>query len=141
MSYTPISGGLSTALSGIVEPTKFLDIKDIRDVKTDEYSSRRIHSPEEKIRSVKYTILIVIISAIIFVTVIAIYDIIRALINNHYAELALTDPNSHNTPEDIQRTEIANTNSLLASIVFASVCVISAVILIFVLIYIIRIWR
>jgi hypothetical protein len=73
MSFTPLTGGLSTALSGIVEPTKFIDVSDIKsDVRTDELSVRRIHSPSsDKTSTIKYTISIVSISAIIVVTVMA----------------------------------------------------------------------
>jgi len=141
MAFTPISGGLSTALSGAIEPTKFLDIRDIRDVRSEDIYSKRIHEPTDRTKSIKYTILIVIISAIIFVTVIAIYDVIRSIIDNHYAHLALIDKNSHNTPEDIERTQIANENALWAHIVFASICIVSAIILICLLVYIIRIWK
>ncbi len=128
MSFTPISGGLSSALSGSIEPTKLLlsSRNDIRDL-----SDRRIHSPESNKQShIMYTILIIIISALIFVTIIAIYDVIRNAINNYYAAISLDDPNSHNNPQDIERTKIANQNALWSSMVFAAICIVSAFILI-----------
>lgn len=144
MSFTPLaSGGLSSALGGIVEPTKFIITNSVgtsdslEDVRVRDYSERRIHSPSEKKASNNtYTILIVVMSAIIFVTVIGIYDVIRGGINNYFADIALTDPNSHNSPDDIERTNIANTNALWASMVFAGVAIILAIIFIaFILLY------
>ena len=126
-SFTPISGGLSSALSGTVEPTKFL----IKDRTFGDRSEKRIHGSTD---NTSYTILIVIISAILFVTVVAIYDVLRNVINIYYANLALTDPNSHNTPEDIERTTIANQNSLWSSMLFAAICIISAIVIIFIIV-------
>lgn len=136
MSFTPLSGGLSTALSGAIEPTKFISAPDTRsDPQAEELFARRIHEPSSsKTQTIKYTIIIVIISAIIFVTVIALYDIMRNSLNTYYANIALTDPNSHNDPEDIERTQIANINALWSSIIFAIICVIMAIMLVFILI-------
>lgn len=153
MSFTPISSGLSTALSGAIEPTKFLDItrSDIRsdsgdkiiirneNVRSDVLENRHIHGPSErKEDKIRYTIIIVMISAIIFVTTVSIYDVIRNALNTYYANLALTDPNSHNTNEDIERTKIANQNQLWSSMVFSAICIFSAIILILILIYMIK---
>lgn len=139
MSFTPISNvSLSTALAGAVEPTKFINVPrsdDIYENKPNELYEKRIHGKIDRSESIKYTIIIVIVSAIIFVTVIAIYDIIRNGINNYYASIALNDVNSHNTPEQIEQTEIANSNSLWSSMVFALLCLISAVVFIVILIY------
>ena len=76
----------------------------------------------------KYTILIIIISAIIFVTVVAAYDVIKTIIANYYAREALINPKSHNSKNDINRTIIANQNALIAAIVFSLVCVASVII-------------
>jgi ABC-type Fe3+ transport system permease subunit len=123
MSFTPLTGGFSSSLSGAVEPTKFLLTGD--EARDDLYS-RRIHPPEEKAESIRYTVLIVIISAILFVTVVALYDVLRNIAVNYFADRALTDPRSGNTQQDIERTNIANENTLLASIVFALICVVTA---------------
>jgi hypothetical protein len=136
----PISNtGLSTALAGAVEPTKFINIPRSDDIiyetRPNELYEKRIHGRPDRMESIKFTIIIVIISAIIFVTVIAIYDIIRNGINNYYASLALNDPASHNSPEQIEQTEIANSNALWSSMVFASLCLISAIVFIVILIY------
>lgn len=129
MSFTPLSGGTSSALLGAIEPGRFID-PDRIDTRREDLTSRRIHGAEDKGRSLKYTILIVIISAIIFITVIALYDVIRNAISDFYATNSLTDPNAHYTPGEIIQTRIANRNALIASIVFAAFCVLSALVLI-----------
>lgn len=132
MSFTPISGGLSSVLSGSIEPTKLLLSSDRADIR--ELSGRKIHSPKcNKKASTIYTILIIIISGLIFVTIITIYALM--MINNYYATIGLDDPNSHNTPKDIERTKIANQNGLWSSMVFVSVCIISGFILIVIILH------
>jgi len=135
MSFTPLSGQLSTALVGSIEPSKFIDVRE----SSRELSERRIHGKSnDKSDSLKYNIIIVIISAIIFVTVIALYDIVRTGLNVYYSNLALNDPNSHNIQEDIDRTTIANFNALMSSITFAAICLFIGIILILFLIYFLR---
>lgn len=133
MSFTPIRGGLSTALSGTVEPTKFMDAERY-DARSDDLYSRRIHGPANKPQALRHTIIIVIISAIIFVTTVALYDVIRNAINVYFANLALTDPNSHNTPEEIENVQISNQNALWSSMVFAAVCILIAICLLYIII-------
>lgn len=123
MSFTPLKG-FSTSLSGAVEPSKFYLTRD--EWREDLYS-RRIHPLEDKAESIRYTILIVIISAILFVAVIALYDVLRNLTVNYFADRALRDPRSNNTQQDIESTNVANENTLLASIVFALICVVTAI--------------
>ncbi len=103
-------------------------IEDYVSVRENAYYSRHIHGPTES--NNKRTILIVIISAIIFVTMISIYDIFRNIITNYYAREALENPNSHNSEEDIERALIANKENLNASIVFSIFCIVMAIILI-----------
>src|SRR5581483_11434818 len=102
----------------------------VRDRETLE--ERRIHGSQERSQSsaVFYTIVIVIISAILFVTVIAIYDVARNAISNYYAAQALRNPDSHNTPTEIEAALIANQQALIASGVFAAVCVLLALIIV-----------
>jgi len=135
MSFTPISGGLSTALSGSVEPVKFLDVNDLdtgvdvrSDVSPGELYFRRMHGSANINQTTQYTIILIIVSAIIFVTVVSLYDIIRTGMNTYFANRALTDPNSHDTAEDIERTMIANMNALWSSIAFAFIALALAVI-------------
>ena len=133
MSYQPLQEGtISTALFGIADPAKFTD--PIRLDVDQSLFKREIHSPEEKQNSIKYTIIIVFISAIIFVTVIAIYDVFKSLITNYFARDALQDPNSHNKREDIERTIISNQDALKSNFWFALFCIITAIILISILI-------
>jgi hypothetical protein len=132
MAFTPLGLGTSTALSGTVVSPRFLEIgrTDTEDFsRFEDLTGRKVHgSPRDNPKSIEYTIFIIIISAFIFITVIAIFDVIRNIINNYYAHRALTDPNSNNTQEDIERAEIANQNGLWSSIVFATVTFLIAII-------------
>ena len=132
MSFRPLNEGSSTALLGTADPSKFLDT--YRDDIDKSYYERRLHGSEEKQNNIKYTLIIIVISAIIFVTVIAIYDIFRSLITNYFAQIALVDPNSHNSEEDIENTIIANDQSFWATFVFAIFCIVVAIILIYILV-------
>lgn len=130
-SFSPLSGGFSTALSGTVEPVKFLDTSrpdiEFRTESSDIYG-RRIHEGSKSSGTINYTIVLVIISAIIFVTVVALYDVIRTGLNTYFANQALIDPNSHNTQQDIEAAQIANQNIFIANIVFAAITFAIAVI-------------
>ena len=83
-------------------------------------------------------ILRVIISAIIFLTIIAIYNVISTAIDNYYSNIALNDPNSNNTQEEIDRTNIANYYALISTIVYALICLVIAIILIPILLIILQ---
>src|SRR5581483_762719 len=116
MSFHPLSGGFSSSLLGTADPVKFTD--PLRDEA--QIMDRPIHGPAPlRHHTIMYTIIIIVISALIFITIVAIFDVIRNYIINYYARLALTDPNSHNTEEDIVRTLIINRDSFISSGVFA----------------------
>lgn len=130
-SFIPFSrDGLGVSLFGTADPAKFSD-PFRADVDFDQsIYSRGLHGPTRRTKdsSIKYTIFIIIISAIIFVTAVSIYDVFRNLINSYFAKLALQDPKSHNKPEDIERSIIANRDSLISSVFFAGFCLIIALI-------------
>jgi len=129
MSFQPLSEGLSSSLLGVADPVKFVD--PVR------YEGR-IHAPFPSEPTIKYTLLIIIISAIIFVTALSVYDVVRNLINNYFAKQALLNPVSNNTKEDIDRTLIANRGGLISSSIFSVFCIILAIILIPILISLIK---
>jgi len=121
MSFLPISTkNLQESLLGIGDPTKLLESR------RDDLMSRHIHGPRES----SGAILLVVISAIIFITTVAVFDIIKGSINNYYSKISLTDPNSNNTNKDIQRTLIANRGSLASNFIFAMICIIIAIVII-----------
>jgi len=133
MAFQPLKeGSLSSALFGTADPSKFVDVarKDV----DKNYYEKKIHATQDKGTHIQYTIIIIIISAIIFVTVISIYDIFRSLITNFFAKEALTNPKSQNTQIEIERTLISNQDALYANIWFALFCLLSAIILIWILI-------
>lgn len=122
MSFHPLSPGTGQALLGASQAFQSSD--------DDSLFERRISGPKQRVRSTKGTLIIVIISAIIFVTIVAIYDVIRNAINNYYAKIALINPIAGNTAQNINSTVIANKQALISSIVFAIFCVILAAVLV-----------
>ena len=68
----------------------------------------------------KHSILLVIASAIIFTTVIAVYELIRVGLNNHYHRKT----NKKNKQENLAK------ENLRSAFMFAIICIISAVILV-----------
>lgn len=79
-----------------------------------------IHGPSEKIKTL-YTIFV---SALIFITAISIFEVIKTIVNNYYAKLALNDSRVHNEQEEIDAITIANQDKLKANLVFAGFCII-----------------
>jgi hypothetical protein len=138
VSFTPLSSGtLSSSLLGSADPARFTDPlrEDARPPSQEALESRRVHgSVRTQAETLAYTVLIIMVSAVIFVTVIAIYDVIKTAVSNHYAKSALLDPESHNKKTDIRRTLVANQAALNASAVFAAAAVGSALLLVPILI-------
>lgn len=138
MSFVPVDGAFESSLFGVGANEQFIETSEhnahadsiVRETK----NKKNTNTTSTTTNNVKYTISVVIISALVFITLVAIYDVIRNIINNYYAEKSLKDPNSHNTQEEIDRTTIANNNQLTASIIFALFCIITAVIIIIILV-------
>lgn len=131
MAFQPLkSGTVNSALFGAIEPSKFINIDKYDKTLYDEH----VHPIEEKKSGVRYTIIIIIISAIIFVTIISIYDVFRSLIKNYYAKMALNNPQSDNNIEDINRTIIANRDELIAYTTFSILCIITSIIIIYIIV-------
>ena len=130
MSFVPLSEtNIATSLFGVGAQPRIID---------ESLYEKRIHGPSERQGGNIHLLLVIIISAIIFVTVVSIYDVIRSALNSYYSNKALTDPNSHNSQEDINRTNIADFNSLMSTIVFASICIVIAIIFIPVIFYLLK---
>jgi len=125
MSLYPLSSfGLNDSLIGVADATKITDSK--RNGSKD-YSNRRFHELSHG-ETIRYTIIITCISAILFVTIVSIYDVLHNVINVYYNDLYLNDPHSHISQEDIERTKTSNKNTLIANCIFALICIVSAVI-------------
>jgi|SRR6516164_2747274 hypothetical protein len=118
-SFTPINNNtsLNDSLLGSGTLTNFEILNE-----------RPIHLSPTKQHN--HLISIIILSAILFVTIVALYDVIRVLITNYYASIALLDPKSHNTLKDIDKTIVANNDRLQATFIFALICLIIALIFI-----------
>lgn len=122
-SFVPLnSTGLSSSLFGVGDPVKFTDNVNER------LEERGIHgrASQDKHQSDTAMILLIVISAVIFVTAVSIYDIIKVIIINIYAEQSLRDQNGKN--EDIERTLISNRANLASTIAFGIVCIAIALI-------------
>jgi hypothetical protein len=133
MSFQPLKEGtISSALFGAADPSKFVDVS--RDDVSKNMYKRHIHGSSEKKVNIGYTLIIIVISAIIFVTAVSIYDVFRSLITNYFAEMSLKDPNAQNKKEEIERTIIANKDSLKANFWFSLFCIFTGSILIYILI-------
>jgi len=119
--------GLTTSLLGTGDPVKYLP-----EARSEEPRNiyRRIHGSERKITPNSYTIILIVISALIFITVVAVFDVVRNAINNYYAKKALKDPRSNNTKRDIERAVIANKNNFYSSVTFAFITLFISIILI-----------
>jgi hypothetical protein len=114
MSYIPNNGvNLRASVFGVSDPSN-LDLY-----------GRRMRGP-----SPSNTLALILISAILFIAVISLYDVLKIMVSNEYATRALLNPNSHNSPNDIERTLIANTEMQRASLVFSCICVGLAIVLI-----------
>jgi len=136
MSFQPIEPGLRESLFGTAEMSKFNT--SLEEERIDKYY-RRTSSRREVSHDLYQTILIVIVTAIIFIIIVSVFDIIKNIITSYYITRSLRDPKANNTPEDIARTEIADTNAILSSVVFAIIAIIIGLIIIyFIMIYF---WR
>lgn len=82
----------NTSLLGTAEASKFTDPLRV-DVEKPLFE-RQIHGPGqtgESRTTIRYTVLIIVISALLFVTIVATYDVVRLSITNYYARTFLTD--------------------------------------------------
>lgn len=135
MSVYPLSSlSLNDSLIGVADTNKFID--PLR-VESKDFSNKKIHELSHG-ETIKYTIVITCISAILFVTIISIYDTLHNVINAYYSENYLSDVHNNISQETIERTRIANKNTLIANGIFTLVCIISAVIIIPLLLLIIK---
>lgn len=88
------------------------------------YGASATHINDHENRTFRTVVVPLIISGVVFLTILSIYEVFRNYISNHYAKIALIDPCSKNSKDTIHRTLIANYQRLRASIVFAIFCVI-----------------
>lgn len=137
MSFTPLAPGLSQSLLGAGNT---VGLSKATFNQNDTLYADHIHGParrnetsDEHNSKNNGVMILIIISAIIFVTIVSIYDVIRNAFNNYYAAKALEDPRANNAEADINRTLIANYQALIASIVFCGFCIFTGLILLYIL--------
>lgn len=129
--------GFNQSLLGTAVPIRFADTfrLDLREDYGKPLEQRRIHGPKSDKNTILYTIIIIIISAIIFVTVVALYDVINSIITSYFSNKAYNNPKSNISRQDIIQNNINNNEYKRSSSVFALLCLISAIILIPTLIF------
>ena len=117
MSFHPISFNTGTALLGtaVSDPTR----SDI----TQSLYPRGIHGAPVRGPSLTYTLIIIVVSAIIFVTIVSIYDVIR---NGVYVLNARASLQDSDTPANIERTLSGNQAVFTSSVMFAVICLVTA---------------
>lgn len=128
--FNVLSGGTSTALLGTAGFNRI----------SNDYTPEHAHHG----KSIKYTIILIIITAIIFTTVISIYDLIRDIIRKHYAEKFISrdkfiDENDINNETNDKNTGgrrlLEYNYTIYASALFAGICIILCVILVPILLF------
>ena len=127
MSLYPSSFDLNKSLIGMTEPGKFID--PLR-IESRDLTSRNIHGHISHEDTIRYTIVITCISAIIFVTIISMYDVLRNIVNSYYTENYFENSNNNMSEDDITRIRISNKNTIISSVIFSLLCILSAIILI-----------
>lgn len=95
---------------GIVEAVRFEDSGPV-DLIRDKDTKGHVHQKE--VNSI-------VVSAIIFVTVVAVFSVISTIISNYFVDKTASDPRAKNTKLDILKTRITNQNLLLSNLIFAS---------------------
>ena len=106
-----------------------------------ELYERRFHESTKKSSSIISTIIVIFISAILFVTIIAAYDILRNYIRNYYTKKTLLNKQFKTDPKDIRNTLITNEESLTSTIVFFIACFIIAIIFLPIFIYLFILYK
>lgn len=91
---------------------------------------RNMYDDAGQSRASIHTVILVMISAILFVTIIAMYDVVRNFIKDYYAKTELEVHRNELPTEDIIEAELANRENLQSSIVFALFSLITALIFI-----------
>jgi hypothetical protein len=82
-------------------------------------------------------ILSVIITAVIFVTILSIYDVLRTFLNNYYLKQSLLNSDVPNkNMDEINSFLITSNNTLMSVSIFCAICILIALIVIPVIFYI-----
>ena len=126
MSFLPLTqaNNVNNSLIGVGAQIKILDEDNL--LTTDLYG-RRIHAPI-KDNNQQHLLLVIILSAVLFVTIVATYDVIKASLNLGFSNLSLNDPRSLNTDEDIERTLTADMYAFYSILTFFGIALLIAII-------------
>ena len=87
-------------------------------------NNHKNHKKTKKSTKSFQTIIVpIIISAIVFITILSLYDVVKHALLNYYARKALLDPKARNRKKNITRTLIANSQHLFSLIIFSLFCI------------------
>jgi hypothetical protein len=99
-----LSGGLGTSLLGTSDPVRFTDPYRFDVDSPPSLFGRNVHGSTivgESRTTLRYTLLIIIVSAILFVTIVSTFDVLRNGINYYYSQNIVKDPTLTARTKDI----------------------------------------
>jgi len=131
MSFPTATGNLSETLFGGTEMSKFE--QSLEEESTSKYYSKRLNRRDYSYDLYR-TVLIVVITAMIFIIIVAFFDVIRNIITSYYISKSIRDPEVDNPPEYIKKTEISDKNAIISSLVFAIIVTVIGLIIIYFLV-------
>lgn len=117
-----MTSGVRTALLGTGSPITVFD-----DVERPLYA-RRMHGATSQEPNLQHTIILTVISAFIFILLVAFFEVVRTLIYNRYAVAA--DIRNGYDPQDIENEMRSRESTSAASACFVLICLLAALIFI-----------
>ena len=76
--------------------------------------------------------LIIIMTAIIFITILALFELISSIVNNYYTHRAFADPRSQHSRKEVINTLIESRETINANMMYVLICAISLFLFIFI---------
>lgn len=137
MAFAPLQGDFSSSLLGVgsVGPIRYDET--IREADPEKYFERGLHGSarsDKETQQFVNSIILIIISAFIFITIVSIFDVARVSFNNYFANFLYVDL----TPREVFDKKNLNELNLESTIVFSIFCMFAALIMISVLIWMSR---
>lgn len=111
------------SLSGIVDPIRYIE--------TDDYVENKIVDESKKLTN---SVILIFISATIFVTVISVFDIIRNAIRMYFSDRTINNGDSNYSEEFIVREKVIIRNEFYAHLTFSLITCLLAIIIVYCLI-------
>ena len=106
--------GYNTSLAGVKDITKLTTVEGDKDKRAKDIS----------------TIILMVFSALIFLTIVTIYAVIEAAMRVYFSNGAIRNGDSKYTEKELAHKKRKNYNRLLKSMVYCAVCVVGTIIII-----------